>query len=40
MVALGLNPTDPTDIETFDTLMYATSSGIDVEMDNLLEKIY
>ena len=40
MLALGLNATNATDMETFETLMYATSSGVDVEMDNLLEKVY
>ena len=40
MAAMGLNPADLTDVETFDTMMYATSSGVDVEIDNLLEKIY
>ena len=37
MPAVGL---DPSDVTGFEDLMYSPSSGVDVEMDNLLELIY
>ena len=40
MAALGMNATDPTDMATFRTMMWATSSGIDVKMDDELEAVY
>ena len=37
MPAVGL---DPSDTAAFETLMWAAGSGVDVEMDNMLELVY
>ena len=35
MLAVNLNSSNPDDEQTFKDLMWSTSSGIDVEMDNM-----
>lgn len=40
MAAIGLKPTDPTDMATFRNMMWGTGSGIEAKFDTELGTVY